>query len=291
MSDRSETEKINTAKLKTTKLNTAKISAIEKVVAKDIRHRGIGGLVRWGSLEPAARSLSAARKVVVLSGFYLNETRSGETDGPPGAKSVGDALTATGVEVAHVTDQVSLAFYPAMGVPALLFAPEALKELAPSHLLAIERPGRADDGRYYSMSGKEITAHTAPLDDWFLAAPGLGIVTIAIGDGGNEIGMGNVREQVARDVPHGGKIASAVDADHLIVSGVSNFGAYGLAAALSVIAGRDLLPSDASAARAVEACVAAGACCGQTHQNAPLVDGTPLQTAFALLAELRVLIG
>lgn len=276
MSDRSDTKNFN---------------AIEKVIARDIRHRGIGGLVRWGALESAARSLSGASLVVVLSGFYLNETRSGETDGPPGAKAVGEALAAMGVEVLHVTDEVSLPLYPAMGVPALLFVPEALKELAPSHLLAIERAGRAGDGRYYSMSGKEITAHTAPLDDWFLDAPGLGMATIAIGDGGNEIGMGVVREQVARDVPHGEKIASIVGADHLIVSGISNFGAYGLAAALSVIAGRDLLPSDAAAGQAVEACVAAGACCGHTHQNVPLVDGTPLETAFALLAELRGLIG
>ena len=270
--------------------DTDKFDAIEKAIARDLRHRGIGGLVRWGSLESAARSLSGAGKAVVLSGFYLNETRSGETDGPPGAKAVGEALEAIGVEVAHVTDGVSLALYSAMGVPVLLFVPEALNSLSPSHLLAIERAGRAGDGRYYSMSGKDITSHTAPLDDWFLAAPGLGIATIAIGDGGNEIGMGVVREQVARDVPHGGKIASTVGADHLIVSGISNYGAYGLAAALSVIAGRDLLPTDAAAGQAVEDCVAAGACCGHTHQNAPLVDGTPLETAFALLAELRQLI-
>ena len=267
-----------------------KFDAMEKVIARDIRHRGIGALVRWGSLEPAARSLTEAGKAVIVSGFYLNQTRSGETDGPPGAKAVGEALAAMGVEVAHVTDEVSLALYRAMGVPVLPFVPGALEDMAPSHLVAIERSGRAGDGRYYSMSGKEITAHTAPLDDWFLDAPGLGIATIAIGDGGNEIGMGVVREEVARDVPHGGKIACVVGADHLIVSGISNFGAYGLAAALSVISGRNLLPTDAEAGQAVEACVAAGACCGHTHQNVPLVDGTPLETAFALLAELRELI-
>lgn len=268
-----------------------RFDAIEKAIARDIRNRGIGGLVQWGSLELAARSLSTAGKVVVMSGFYLNQTKSGETDGPPGSKAAGEALQAMGVQVVHVTDAVSLGLYAAMGVAVLPFETDALTELAPSHLLAIERAGRARDGRYYSMSGKEITAHTAPLDDWFLAAPKMEIATIAIGDGGNEIGMGAVSEQVARDVPHGGKIASIVPAEHLIVSGVSNFGAYGLAAALSLIAGRDLLPTDAAAGRAVEDCVKAGACCGHTFQNAPLVDGTPLETTFALLAELRGLIG
>jgi len=265
---------------------------IEQLIAADPRERGIGALVQWGALGSAAQALAAAEKVGVMSGFYLPVPQAGETDGPPGAKAIAEALEALGIAAPCVTDAPHLPLFRAMGVEALEFAPEGLEDgslekLAPTHLVATERPGRAADGRYYSMSGRDLTPYTAPLDDWFLAAPERGIVTVAIGDGGNEIGMGNVRELVQRDVPNGEIIASVVPADHLIVAGVSNYGAYGLVAGLSLLAGRDLLPSPARALEDLDACVAAGACCGHTFVNAPLVDGMPASDTLRLLDDLR----
>jgi hypothetical protein len=70
-----------------------------------------------------------------------------------------------------------------------------------------------------------------PLDDLFSAGPW---ETIAIGDGGNEIGMGSLpRELIAKHVDHGETIACVTPARHLIVAGVSNWGAYGLLGALA----------------------------------------------------------
>ena len=55
--------------------------------------------------------------------------------------------------------------------------------------------------------------------------------TIGIGDGGNEIGMGKIPwETIAKNVPNGGLVACRVPTDYNIVCGVSNWGAYGLAA-------------------------------------------------------------
>ena len=71
----------------------------------------------------------------------------------------------------------------------------------------------------------------APLDALFLRRRA-GTVTIGIGDGGNEIGMGRVRARVVRDVPNGAKIASVVRTDHLVVAGTSNWGAWGVVAHL-----------------------------------------------------------
>ena len=58
---------------------------------------------------------------------------------------------------------------------------------------------------------------------------------MGIGDGGNEVGMGKVRQQVMQHIPNGEKIASSVCTDQLIAAGVSNWGAYALAAALYVL--------------------------------------------------------
>src|SRR5438046_7667533 len=59
---------------------------------------------------------------------------------------------------------------------------------------------------------------------------------MAIGDGGNEIGMGSLpRELIAQHVDHGETIACVTTAQHLIVAGVSNWGAYALIGALAAL--------------------------------------------------------
>jgi len=83
------------------------------------------------------------------------------------------------------------------------------------------------------MRGLDISSYTAPLDELFAAGPW---ETIAVGDGGNEIGMGYLpRQLIAQHVEHGETIACVTPARHLIVAGVSNWGAYGLLAALAIL--------------------------------------------------------
>src|SRR5207249_10677171 len=81
----------------------------------------------------------------------------------------------------------------------------------------------------------------------------------AVGDGGNEVGMGNVRPRLAREGALMARIASAVRVKYLVVAGVSNWGAYGIVAALSWLSGQMLLHGAAEERRLVEACVEAGA--------------------------------
>ncbi len=74
------------------------------------------------------------------------------------------------------------------------------------------------------MHGRDITASMAPAHHLFDMR--LAPVTIGIGDGGNEIGMGKISmETIARNINRGAQIACRVPADHLIVAGISNWGA------------------------------------------------------------------
>jgi hypothetical protein len=99
-------------------------------------------------------------------------------------------------------------------------------------MVAIERCGLSADGRPRNMRGEDLGAYTAPLDHVFTAGPWR---TIAIGDGGNEIGMGALPAGlVAREVPFGATIACVTPADFLVTAGVSHWGAYGLIAGLAV---------------------------------------------------------
>ena len=90
------------------------------------------------------------------------------------------------------------------------------------------------------MRGIDVTPLVSPAHRLFEVAPRWSppVTTIGIGDGGNEIGMGKIPWQVIRrNIPRGGLVACRVPADHLIVCGVSNWGAYGLGAGVRLLRG------------------------------------------------------
>jgi hypothetical protein len=92
--------------------------------------------------------------------------------------------------------------------------------------------------RCHSMRGRDITSHVSPAHHVFeeAARQSPRITTLAIGDGGNEIGMGKIPwEVIRRNIPNGGLVACRTPVDHLIVCGISNWGAYGLAAGVRLL--------------------------------------------------------
>jgi len=228
------------------------IGDIERLIQEEVG-RNIGALcaAAQGGLRRAAAALATgAAKVGLITGFYvpLGTPPAAETDGPVGAALLARALSEIGIACRLATDEpcrdacaAALAGAGAAQVPVDVVVPGAT--LAPliaawraagiTHALSIERCGRSIDGTPRNMRGEDIGGHTAPLDDLFTAGPWR---TIAIGDGGNEIGMGAIpRPVIAQEVAHGATIACVTPAQHLIVAGVSNWGAYGLVAALAAL--------------------------------------------------------
>ena len=68
-----------------------------------------------------------------------------------------------------------------------------LTELKPRLAISIERAGLTRDSKLYlNMRGVDISENTAKLDYLFQAVDR----TVAIGDGGNEIGMGSVYDHI-----------------------------------------------------------------------------------------------
>jgi len=108
-----------------------------------------------------------------------------------------------------------------------------------SHLIALERSGPNYENRCLTMRGLDITEHMSPAHLLFEAAARENITTIGIGDGGNEIGMGKIsRDIIAKNIPRGHLVACRVPTDYLIVAGISNWGAYGLAAGVRLLRGQ-----------------------------------------------------
>src|SRR5262249_41661601 len=206
---------------------------VDHLLALDPGARGIARMFQSGGARRAAEALRGAGRVVITTGFVV-ASGAAETDGPPGAAVLGRALRQLGAEVVYVTDDVTApvlsATLAALGEPkdvtrfvADADARDTLERMRPTHLIAIERPGRARDGVYRNMRGDDVSAWNAPIDELFVVARKTSgrsarAVTIGVGDGGNEIGMGNVRARFA----HGGalaeRIASVVRVDHLVVA-------------------------------------------------------------------------
>lgn len=265
-----------------------RITSIENTVARDPGGRNIFELALTDQLRLAAQSLRLARRVGVVSGFFIPKAGAGETDGPPGAKTLGDALTKLGITVDYITDRFNAPLFEAMGVAPRVNVDEYLTESQVTHLVSVERLGRSADGRYRDMGGRDITDHTAPLDELFVEATRRGLTTIGIGDGGNEIGMGKVFAEALSRIEHGRDIACTIPTDFCIAAGVSNWGAYGLAGALSVLEGCDLLPTAEEAARQIELVVQkGGAVDGVTGQRSPTVDGLALGESLRMLETVR----
>ena len=266
---------------------------LHQIMALDAGGRGLHGPMP--DLAGLGRSLLNAERVLILTGFPVLSSREGapvgETDGPPGAAELAAALGQIGCSVFVATDKVSLSLVTAaLGAaapaakPVLIpntgtadFTAGILQMLRPSHLIALERPGKGADGHFHSMRGKIIDQGVADTDGFLALAREQGITTVGIGDGGNELGMGALREQVAASVPYGAEIAARLPADYTLTSGVSNWWGAGLAALLSYKTGEDLLLNPEKGQELLRAVVEAGGVDGCTGMRAMTVDGLPLQ--------------
>ena len=292
----------------------ALVDRIEKVVQVDVG-RNITALFEAarGGLWSAASALAAARpcRVGLITGFYVptGSPPAAETDGPVGTALLARALAEAGVACRLATDEpcrnacaAALAAAGAAAVPVdavAIGAPlagtiAAWRRAGITHAVSIERCGRSADGAPHNMRGQDISAYTAPLDDLFAAGPW---DTIAVGDGGNEIGMGALpRSLIARHIEHGARIACVTPARHLIVAGVSNWGAYALIGALAALCAdwraAMLAGLDETLDRTIlEAMLADGpAVDGVSRVQAPTVDNLPLATHHERLRMIRALV-
>jgi hypothetical protein len=272
-------------------------SSIEEAILHDPGTRGLEQWASRGDLLPAALSLFEGKRIAIATGFYVASAETIETDGPPGASVLAGALAKLGKEVELLVDDHASTVIRAgladhrMGIrllkPDQPLDPLEYRHL--THLVAVERPGRSRSGRYYTFRGLDISPFVAPVDDLFIAAERT-YMTVGIGDGGNELGLCHVSDRVARHVANGGTISCQTPADYCICAGVSNWGAYGLAAMLAAVSGRDLLPPPGEVTARIKALVEAGAVDGVTARADLSVDGVTVEWEETILRRLRGLV-
>lgn len=173
-----------------------------------------------------------------------------------------------------------------------------LSTVKPKAIVTIERAGMNDVGVYHNSAGRDTSQLKARVDYLVQAATRVGIPTIGIGDAGTEIGMGLIGEAVRKYTKFGEKCACpcgrglipATKTDIVILATVSNWGAYGVCAILSVLLKEpSLLHTPAMEERIVAASADAGYLDGTGYTDVS-VDGLPGDVHAAMVRLLRSII-
>lgn len=250
----------------------------------------------------------------------------GETDGPLGAVGLANGLSlALGARPVLLTEErhipplkaaahacglnnvpydqltqrknaVTIESYPETRMEAEKAAEHILEEKNPTTVVAIEKLGPNDEGVIHSITGQERPEGYARVDALFDRAHEREILTVGIGDGGNEIGFGAIQDTVQEIQPYGaecvcpcgGGVATRVEADHVVVGGTSNWGAYGVEAMLGLLTETpEALHSADDETRMLEHSILKGAGDGLHGRPMVMVDGTTEATNRGIVAILN----
>ena len=271
--------------------------SIEKIVLQnDTRNiSSLENFLKPNFINSAAKIILKNKGTVfITTGFYIVYAKASETDGPPGAIALGNALKKIGYKVVYVTDKWSIEILKGMTSDTIIdfpihdhenskeFAINLINELKPSVSISIERASLMSDGTYRNWKNQDISEYNAKIDYIFQYASN----TIGIGDGSNEIGMGNLSKEIkkAEGLPDN---PSVTKADNLIISSCSNWGAFGLICAISEIKSINLLPTIEEAKNLIIKSVDLGAVEGLSGEKKYAVDGRNMEDDSSCLLDLH----
>lgn len=266
---------------------------LTRIAASGITGRGPSVLCKDALWQEAVRLAKESDRVAVVSGFYVPAASAPETDGPTGALTLARALAKMKKEVFVWTDALCLDCFKqcasVVDFPRARVLDASLPDFAcgqPDLLIYVERLGRAADGAFYNMRCEDISKWTPPLDAFALRGD---IPVVAVGDGGNEVGMGNFVRELTEINPTYADCLCVVEADVCIPVDVSNWGAYALVAALSADSGVWLGQSAEEERAMLERLCSCGVVDGVTKRCAPSVDGLGLEEQLRVRGALEAL--
>jgi len=249
------------------------------------------------AVKEITRRVKKGDTILITTGFIIPPWFRPEHDGPAGAVTLARALNlsldvtpvilcerviqeriralceACGFEVTDYEEasrfprRIAIRKLPVTDEVAKEQAKIILDDMKPSLIIAIEKASPNEKGIYHTGVGYDVTGIEGKIQHLFEEAGRRGIFTIGIGDGGNEVGMGCIKETIKKVLPTGAKCGcpcksgthSDIATDLLIVAMVSNWGAYAIEALLAVAKGKpEILHDRALEERVFEAAISAG---------------------------------
>lgn len=288
----------------------------------------VGGPVCLHAADSLLKRVTKDSTVIISTGFVLPPFFPlGETDGPPGAIGLAHAIVrgigarvmflsekemigalqaaciAAGLSVydqkdfGNIPGAILIRDFPYVVSEAIHEGNRILDEWKPAAVITVEKMGRNLKDIYHSARGTDMSPLVAKVDYLVEAAQKRGVLTIGIGDLGNEIGLGAVADVVREAIGPaiekckcgcGKGIVTKVGTDVPIMATMSNWGSYGVVACLAGILGKpSVLHTPEFERRVIEACVRVGARDGATVSPALSSDGVSLEGNQAVVQLLH----
>lgn len=229
----------------------------------------------------------------------------GENDGPLGTLALARSLARCGlIPTIEVDPQIldTVRWLAAeLGFEARIdeIDLDVLAATPPAVAIAIEKPGQNAAGIMHTFDGIAIEDGSIAMDSLFRQWLAAGTVTIGIGDRGNEIGFGHLQDVVTEQLPasatcrcgcgHGVVCSTATEL--FLPAAVSNWGAYGIAAALAILENDETLvhlPTEEQ--RLLQVAAVRGCVDGVRRRSGFGVDGHSGETSIAIVRRLHEIV-
>ena len=278
--------------------------------------------------EALQRRIKRGDAVFVLTGAgYAPAMPKGESDGPPGAAALArilyrglGAVPVFVCEACHVDPIVASSEAAGLMVKtfpeardrhlgaALAVAPESqtgvaawvdsiFAEMKPVAVISAERLGPGKDGVVHTATALPLTGPEAQFQGCIDISTVVdranadGLLTLGVGDHGNELGFGTIYDAVARTMPKGDKMATVTRTDIVLPAMMSNWGCYGIEACLAWLLKRpDLMHGPELEGRILRACLDAGGLEAMYCTTDFLVDGLDGETSMSCVQMLGNLV-
>jgi len=309
---------------------------IDRLITLDIRGRGViyklynaarslvSKPITLKASEEIINNLNPGDFIILTTGFRVLPKEVQETDGPLGIAGLARALklgfrakpiiliedvsknimasTLNALNINTVFEDKSLNHdvlikgFPIDKEKAVSESEEVLDKYSPSIVISLEKAGRNTKGEYHTMKGINVSRLHSKIEYLIESARKRNILTIAVGDGGNEVGMGNIRDTIIKYVPYGDKcqcpceggIASESKVDILLTASISNWGGYGIEAVLASLKNDlSILHTPQDEENMLRNAINAGAVDGVTGEKSLSVDGVPLKVHKSLIRILE----
>lgn len=298
---------------------------IIKQIYDAARAEGGGRPLSAQAAEALVNTVKPGDVVFIVTGAgYAPEVPNGESDGPPGAASLARAIywglkaipvfvteechappvIASAKAAAVMVREFDLAKNRRMG-GALITAPtdrnqtkawaeQIVEEYQPKAVISIERLGPNDQGIVHGSTG--VAKECVDLGHVFVEAKKRKILTVGIGDNGNEIGFGRIYDFMRDFHPYGREtqypggtgVITVIATDYFLPASVSNWGAYGIAAMIAFfLKNQDLIQTPEMERKILEACLDAGGWEMRYCTSRFIVDGTAGESSMSIVQLLR----
>ncbi len=267
----------------------------------------MGAPLCLNSAQKLIDSVKENDRIFIMTGFVLMPFNKAETDGAISSFLLAKALkTAFGAKPVIICPEDCVSGFSALAKAfdynvdievftkdnskAEEYADRLIGKYNPSAVISIECPGENENGIYHSARGIDVTAVEAKQDILFDKLKNKGILNIAIGDLGNEIGMGTIGNQIKSGIPLGDKICVRTKADNIITATVSDWGCYSLIAMLAYILENPDIMHDAVIEKQALAAASEGGFIDMYGDSVPAIDGFGEELICSIVTVMKQLV-